>query len=97
GDHLRQRPLPQVQLLRRAADDFTGLEPQSFDVVILNSVAQYFPSSAYLQRVIAGAIELVRPGGQLFIGDVRSLPLLETFHASVALYQAPAGLTGAGL
>jgi len=93
GDQLRQRPLPQVQLLRRAADDLAGLEPQSFDVVILNSVAQYFPSSAYLQRVIAGAIELVRPGGVLFIGDIRSLPLLETFHASVALHQASAGLT----
>jgi len=97
SDQLRQRPLPQVRLLRRAADDLAGLEPQSFDVVILNSVVQYFPSSVYLQRVIAGAVELVRPGGLLFIGDVRSLPLLETFHASIALHQAPAGLSQAEL
>jgi acyl carrier protein len=47
--------------------------------------------------VIAGAVALLRPGGLLFIGDVRSLPLLETFHASVALQQAPAGLTRAEL
>jgi acyl carrier protein len=40
---------------------------------------------------------LVRPGGLLFIGDVRSLPLLETFHASIALHQAPAGLNRSDL
>jgi acyl carrier protein len=28
----------------------------------------------------------------VFIGDIRSLPLLETFHATVALHQAAAGL-----
>ena len=31
-----------------------------------------------------------RPGGAVFVGDVRSLPLLEAFHASVELFQAPA-------
>ncbi|MCC7361438.1 MAG: methyltransferase, partial [Anaerolineales bacterium] len=97
ADQLRQQPLPQVQLSRRPADDLGGFEPQSFDVVILNSVAQYFPSSAYLQRVIAGAVALVRPGGRLFIGDVRSLPLLETFHAGLALHQASPGQTRSAL
>jgi amino acid adenylation domain-containing protein len=92
GDQLRRRPVPQVELQHRAADDFTGLEPQSFDAVVLNSVAQYFPGSEYLQRVIAGAVQLVRPGGMVFIGDIRSLPLLETFHATIALHQASSGL-----
>jgi hypothetical protein len=42
-------------------------------------------------------MEVVRPGGMIFIGDVRSLPLLETFHAAVALERAPAGLARAEL
>ena len=92
SDALRRHPLPQVALQRRAADDFAGLPPQSFDAVILNSVVQYFPSSDYLQRVLDEAVRLVRPGGLLFIGDVRSLPLLETFHATVALHQSAQGL-----
>jgi len=80
-----------AELERRAADDFTGVEPGSFDAVILNSVAQYFPSAEYLDRVLEGALQALRPGGTLFVGDVRSLPLLDAFHASVELHRAPDG------
>ena len=89
---LRNEALPQLELRRQEADDFDGLEPNSFDLVILNSVVQYFPSIDYLLRVLEGAVNMVRPGGSIFIGDVRSLPLLEAFHLSVQLYQAPASL-----
>jgi amino acid adenylation domain-containing protein len=82
--------LSHVRLLHRAADDFTGIEPASFDVVVLNSVVQHFPDADYLQRVVTRAIGAVRPGGAVFVGDLRSLPLLEAFHASVQLYRAPA-------
>ncbi|MUG92983.1 amino acid adenylation domain-containing protein [Scytonema sp. UIC 10036] len=80
--------LPQVQLQQKLADDFEGIETGSFDTVILNSVVQYFPSIDYLLKVLTGALKAVAPGGIVFIGDVRSLPLLEAFHASVQLYQA---------
>jgi len=80
--------LSQVRLLPRSATDFEGIESAAFDVVILNSVVQYFPSTDYLMRAIAGAIRAVRPGGMLFLGDVRSLPLLKAFHAWVGLSQA---------
>jgi amino acid adenylation domain-containing protein len=86
-----------VTLLRRAADDFDGIEPQSFDAVILNSVVQYFPDVGYLLRVLEGAARAVKPGGIIFVGDVRSLPLLEAFHASVQLFKAPASLPTAQL
>jgi len=54
---------------------------------------QYFPSLDYLLRVLEGAVRAVAPGGFIFIGDVRSLPLLSAFHASVQLYQADPTLT----
>ena len=57
--------------------------------MILNSVVQYFPSIDYLLRVLEGAVNAVAPGGSIFVGDVRSLPLLEAFHASVHCHQAP--------
>ena len=86
---LAQRELPQVTLLQKMADDWDGIEPNSLDMVILNSVVQYFPDIDYLLRVLEGAARTVAPGGHLFIGDVRSLPLLEAFHTSIEMEQAP--------
>ena len=83
------RLAPPPRLLRRSADDFEGIEPETFDAVILNSVAQYFPGAAYLARVLEQAVTSVADGGFVFVGDVRSLPLLEAFHAGVELSHAP--------
>ncbi|MCV3214074.1 amino acid adenylation domain-containing protein, partial [Plectonema radiosum NIES-515] len=86
----RSQPgLKQVSLKMRMADNFEGIEADAFDTVILNSVIQYFPSIDYLLRVLEGAVNAVSSGGCIFVGDVRSLPLLEAYHASIALYQAP--------
>ncbi len=85
---VQARGLGQVTLLQRPADDLRDLADGAFDTVVLNSVVQYFPSVEYLLAVLAGAARLVAPGGALFIGDVRSLPLLETFHTTLQLHQA---------
>jgi amino acid adenylation domain-containing protein len=94
---LRNEDLPQLELHQRGADNLEGIEPNSLDLVILNSVVQYFPSIDYLLRVIEGAVKVLKPGGSIFIGDVRSLPLLEAFHVAVQLQQAPASLPVAQL
>ncbi|HEY7414925.1 MAG TPA: amino acid adenylation domain-containing protein, partial [Ktedonobacteraceae bacterium] len=73
-----------VTLLQRQADDLANLPANHFDTLILNSVIQYFPSLEYLVTVLRKAAALLRPGGRIFIGDVRSLPLLEAFHTAVA-------------
>lgn len=85
--------IPQAGLSRRMADDFTGMEAASFDTVIINSVIQYFPGIDYLLRVLDGAVNAVKPGGHIFIGDVRSLPLLDAFHTAVELYRAEPSLS----
>jgi len=55
--------------------------------VILNPLCNTFPVWT-ICCVLEGAVRAVAPGGFIFIGDVRSLPLLSAFHASVQLYQA---------
>jgi len=78
-----------VTLLERSAADFEGFGEDSFDTVIVNSVAQYFPSAEYLTKVLEEACRVVKPGGRIFVGDVRNLALLDLYAASVELYQAP--------
>ena len=85
-------PLPQVELVQGVADDWTGVQPGIFDLVVLNSVVQYFPGVDYLVRVIEGAVTAVASGGAVFLGDLRSLPLLPAFHASVQIHQASGSL-----
>ena len=86
-----------ITLSQQPADDFSGIEESTFDVVILNSVVQYFPTIEYLMNVLAGAVKVVRPGGSIFIGDVRNFQLLEAFHTSVQLHNAPSSLAAADL
>ncbi|MEG4111359.1 MULTISPECIES: amino acid adenylation domain-containing protein [unclassified Microcoleus] len=92
--HLANQQLANVTLLQKMATDFAGVETAAFDAVILNSVVQYFPNIDYLVQVLEGAVKATAPGGFIFIGDVRSLPLLAAFHASVQLYQAEPSLAG---
>lgn len=84
--------LRNVKLVQSTADDLSAVEG-TFDLIVLNSVVQYFPSLDYFLRVVKGAVERVAPGGRVFLGDLRSLPLLEVFHASVQLQQADDGVS----
>jgi hypothetical protein len=77
-----------VELLERPADNFDGLPEASFDTVVINSVTHYFPNILYLAKVMDGAARVLKPGGHIFVGDVRSLPLLEAYATSVELFQA---------
>jgi ubiquinone/menaquinone biosynthesis C-methylase UbiE len=86
-------PWEVVTLQERSADNLEGLEENRFDTAIMNSLVQYFPSASYLERVLEGLVRVVRPGGRIFIGDARSLPLLEAYAISVELYQAPPAMT----
>ena len=82
-----------VELLHRPADNFEGFEEQSFDLVVINSVVQYFPNMDYLRRVIDGAVKLVKPGGKLFIGDVQNFALLETYHTESMIARSDGSLS----
>jgi len=79
-----------VQWRQQRADCFDGLEPGGYDVVVLNSVVQYFPSVHYLLRVLEGASRVAAPGGHIFLGDLRSLPLGPVLACSIELTRADA-------
>jgi amino acid adenylation domain-containing protein len=97
-DALRDNhPLPQVKLFHRPADDFSEIPDAYFDTVIINSVAQYFPSAEYLSTVLTGAARVLKPGGRVFLGDIQGNTLLSTQHTMALREHAPTGSTAGEL
>src|SRR5215470_12424313 len=52
-----------------STDRATGLQPESFDMVILHSVSQYLTPKEFDQKAVLFH-RLLRPGGLLVVGDV---------------------------
>ncbi len=74
-----------VELLAQPAH-LTDVLPQGyFDTIILNSIIQYFPHSGYLADVLDNAVDLLAPGGTVFLGDIRNHTLQDAFQTGVAL------------
>ena len=80
--------LPQARCLQAPAHELEELPRRHFDLVVINSVAQYFPDADYLRTVLRCSVEATKENGHIFVGDVRSLALLDVFCASVELFQA---------
>lgn len=81
-----------VELYEQAAHELGPLAGRKFDLIVMNSVVQYFPSLEYLARVLKQAATLLTPGGRMFLGDLRNLRLHETFASAVELHRAEQGL-----
>ncbi|HEY6331080.1 MAG TPA: amino acid adenylation domain-containing protein, partial [Blastocatellia bacterium] len=89
--HVSKHPgrFPNVKLLHRNAEDFRDIPADYFDAIVINSVVQYFPGWEYLERVLEGALKSIKPGGVIFVGDVRNLDLIEALHTSIEIHNSP--------
>ncbi|KAL1799672.1 hypothetical protein ACET3X_000014 [Alternaria dauci] len=77
-----------VEMYKATAADISKVErPLQADLVVLNSVVQYFPSQGYLFNVVRDLLE-VNGVKTLFFGDIRSHALRREFYASRALFMA---------
>jgi SAM-dependent methyltransferase len=75
-----------VHMLQGTAADLSSLQmPTEPDLVIINSVAQYFPTQQYLLGVIE-AIGKIPSVNKAFFGDVRSLALYDEFLFSKGIH-----------
>ncbi len=73
---------PDLRLEVAEADDLAVLGDESYDMVLLNSVTQHFPSLGYLVQVLRSAAQRVEQG-HIFIGDVTNARLREAFFITV--------------
>ncbi|MHA7958668.1 non-ribosomal peptide synthase/polyketide synthase [Streptomyces sp. L500] len=88
-EYARDRHWEHVHLRCRPAHDMSELPRGHFDVVVLNSVVQYFPSAGYLRDVLGKAVDLLADGGRIVVGDVRHHGLLRALHAAVQGFRYP--------
>lgn len=89
-EHQHKEVDVKTRLFLCRAHDFSHVVDQQFDTIILNSVVQYFSDVSYLNQVLSSSIDqLSDTGGNIFIGDVRNLDLLEAFYLDTQLYKSP--------
>ncbi|MGD9152196.1 MAG: amino acid adenylation domain-containing protein [Gammaproteobacteria bacterium] len=86
---LKKHGIKNTVLKQKSAHQFEK-ENESYDLIVINSVAQYFPDIRYLIKVLEDAVNNISSsGGSIFIGDVRSLAHLRLFYASLFLSKNP--------
>ncbi|WP_038914207.1 condensation domain-containing protein [Dickeya zeae] len=71
------------------AHKMNELDLGSIDTVVINSVAQYFPSLDYLEDVINHAVDAIDTGN-IFVGDVCDFSVQHEFYLSLDRYNDPA-------
>ncbi|CAN9275789.1 unnamed protein product [Alternaria alternata] len=77
-----------VEMYKATAADISKVDqPLRADLVVLNSVIQYFPSQGYLFNVVRDLLQ-VDEVKTLFFGDIRSHALRRDFYATRALFMA---------
>lgn len=78
----------QVTAFTAVADDFSPIYDKIIDLVLINSVAQYFPSTDYTLQVLNKAINALEKGGCVFVGDMQGKSTLPLFHTIDYLVKA---------
>lgn len=76
-----------VKLLNTSADNIEVLTNNDVDLVILNSVVQYFPDEEYFNMVLTNIIDSINGSGKIYLGDIRNYKLLREFHTMVSILE----------
>ncbi|OBP13477.1 hypothetical protein A5320_18175 [Rheinheimera sp. SA_1] len=81
---LQRRNWQHVQLLKGDALCIAHLPSAlTFDTVVCNSVAQYFPNVRYFEQMLELALARLDTGGRILLGDIRNLDLFAAHVTAV--------------
>ncbi len=83
--------LSHIDVLAADARDTARLVDGPYDLVLLNSVVQYFPNMAYLREVLTGLVDTAGNDGIFFLGDIRNRDLHRAAHLSLVRGELPPG------
>ena len=80
---LKENSLSNVVVHCLSALEIASLRGTRFDLIIVNSVVQYFPSHQYLREFLSIVSGLLTENGVLFIGDIRNKALQYDYYRSL--------------
>ncbi|QHE59814.1 methyltransferase domain-containing protein [Rossellomorea vietnamensis] len=76
-----------VSIKKLAAHEIHKLDKTNFNIIILNSVAQYFPGYNYFRDVLFKCINKIDVSGIVFIGDVMNLALKDKLISDLLAFR----------
>lgn len=76
---IEEGSIDNVVLRQCAADKILEIIDEKVDIVIINSVCQYFPDMRYFENVINQCISIINPPGIIFLGDILDKDLQSEF------------------
>jgi amino acid adenylation domain-containing protein len=82
----RQLGLDHVTGRQLASHDIDLFPAGSLDLIIFNSVVESFPGFGYLSDVLDKALNLLAPGGTLFLGSIWDLDRRDTYRRDLAAF-----------
>ncbi len=84
---IRDCGIENIKLMCLQAHKISEIGEKDFDIVIINSVIQYFPGVNYLRSVIRDSINLLNSNGIIFIGDIMDSELKEELITSLIKFK----------
>src|SRR6185369_9028020 len=77
-----------IQLATGFADQIDTLfEPESFDLIVMASTAQFFPGPNYFEAVLEKSLKLLAPGGTILLCDIINARSKQEFEESLQEFQ----------
>lgn len=87
------RNIHNIELIQCQANEIQDLLSQpkwlfeGAEMIIMNSVCQYFPDYDYLAEVVVQGLKILKPGGIFYIGDVLDKEKLNVFKEELLKFQ----------
>ena len=77
-----------INLATGFADEIdTMFEPESFDLIVMSSTAQFFPGPNYFEAVLEKSLKLLAPGGAILLCDIMDARRKQEFVESLQEFQ----------
>ncbi|KKD61765.1 hypothetical protein RN22_03865 [Grimontia sp. AD028] len=80
--------LPGLSFQQGFAHEELDIPPESLDLILLASTAQFFPGYCYTESVIASLVTLLKPSGKIVFCDLPDLGQKDTLEASLVTHHA---------
>lgn len=82
-DYIIKHHISNITVRQLNAHEVKQLGENVYDVIIINSVVQYFPCIEYLEKVLSSIEYILKETGVVFIGDIRDKEKQEEYYTSV--------------